>query len=136
MLKLQERKVITKQGLEELRNFLNSFKFEDDIKDMDSEITFFARLDIMDDNSPAKYQNCNCKFVLKNSQLFINTGVYEHEGMNFVSISSNIKRISFLDCLASFTSLLTKYNAAVIEKEKAITEFLDFMQAWKNQNKI
>ena len=133
MLKLQERKITTKQGLEELQNFLKSFNFSEDIKYVESEITFFARLDVETEGQRCIYLNCNCYFYITNGNLKISCTELETKHSFFVPFDTLIKRISFFDCLASFTSVVTKYNYEVVKKESEIEKFLNFMQEWKNK---
>jgi hypothetical protein len=134
MLKLQERKLTTQKGIEELREFLKSFEFDADVPNVKSDISFFARVDL-GDSSSYNYKNCNCEFVVKRGSLKIKANIISDYGDCYEEVDYDIaiKRISFMDCIASFTSVVEKYNKEVIEVEKGIETFLNFMNDWKNK---
>jgi hypothetical protein len=135
MLKLQERKLTTQKGIDELHEFLKSFNFDEDIPSVYSDIKFFARIDIRDDSAKCDYENCSCSFLIEKGNLVIlakseNENYYDEQKVRYNAWK---KRINFVDCIASFTSVVERYNKEVVEVEKEIETFLNFMQDWKNK---
>ena len=133
-MKLVERKNTTQKGLEQLRELLSSFKFSEDIKVVESEKSFFCRLD----TCPAdryRIENADCYFSIKNGELIIKAYLEEYDYCHELPITTTIKRINFADCMLSFFELIELYNNAVQEKEKEIKALLDFVEGWKKELK-
>lgn len=134
MLKLQERKLTTQKGIDELHEFLKSFDFSEDIPNVESDISFFARIDIADENESNNYRNCDCFFYISKGRLKIRAiSQNESRYVHYLDFNNIKKRISFMDCIASFTSVVEKYNKEVIEVEKEIETFLNFMRDWNKK---
>jgi hypothetical protein len=133
-MKLAERKLTTKQGVEELRAFLKSFNFQSDVKQVTTEKKFFARIDTETEGQRNEFRNCQCQFAIINGNLEINAFPIDYnsdyciEGLPF---DQAIKRIEFLNCIESFFDVVQKYNEEVVKKEEEIEKFLNFVSEYK-----
>jgi hypothetical protein len=133
-MKLAERKLTTKQGLEELRTFLKSFDFQSDIKRIITEKKFFARVDINDSYKDSYMMNCDCSFKIENGELLIVAIPRDDENCDYcydLEIDQYIKRIEFLNCIESFFDVVEKYNNAVVKKEEEIENLMKFVAEYK-----
>lgn len=130
MTKLQDRKYTTKKAVEQLRGFIGSFEFSNDISPIESNLVFEIRIDVADDNSPVYYNTCNSTLKLINGNVyFFCETEYDYQNL---STHQHIKRIDFTGFLASFNELIEKYNSVIEKKEKEIENFLSFVDNWKN----